>query len=110
MQENDPVYIPAMSMVFSTAALRKLATAYMAHHRRVGARTLAERITGGSNNKLLLGILANSGTCNLTGAERATEWFLANWPVDLPWPDGVPMGPRPHRDDAEFNSVHEVTV
>jgi hypothetical protein len=28
--------------------------------------------------------------CSAKGAEQATEWFLANWPVKLPWPKSIP--------------------
>ena len=31
--------------------------------------------------------------------EAALEWFSANWPVDTPWPDGIPR-PESHASEA----------
>ncbi len=34
--------------------------------------------------------LADGKTCRSDTLEAAAAWFRANWPADVPWPEGVP--------------------
>lgn len=65
--------------------LTRLADAYMAH---TGTRpsTLGRIVCG--NDKFFQRI-SQGLDCRMSNAERATDWFHANWPPELAWPSGV---------------------
>jgi len=50
------------------------------------------RLACGGNNRIFNRLAAGKG-CNSRSIERASEWFRANWPSDLPWPEGVGFCP-----------------
>jgi hypothetical protein len=51
------------------------------------------------NNRVFTRLAEGRGA-NVLTMDRAAQWFAANWPEAVPWPEGVPGGPRgtqPHR-------------
>jgi hypothetical protein len=52
------------------------------------------------NNDKIYKRIADGGGALTLSIERATDWFIANWPADAAWPAGVPrplhiLQPRP---------------
>jgi hypothetical protein len=76
---------------FSTEQLRSLIRSYCAATGST-AHALGCQIfedDKNPNHKVLGNLLAGRG-CRLETAERASAWFVDNWPADLPWPAEVP--------------------
>ena len=71
---------------FSADQLRELAVAYCAAT-GISLSLLGERAAG---NYRMFVRLADGYGCTLDCAERATRWFLDNWPKGTPWPASVP--------------------
>lgn len=73
--------------MFSTADLTLLACAYCAgtgvFPSRLGAIACA-------NNLLFIRLMEGKG-CRASTAERASRWFIENWPPNVPWPDSIPV-------------------
>lgn len=66
--------------------LTQLANLY-AHHVGRSLMTVAKRV--GVHNKTFV-LLKQGRGCHFDTFTRAVDWFDANWPADLEWPDDVP--------------------
>ncbi len=66
--------------------LLKVAEAYGASQDR-GLATVGRRACG--NDKIFQTLKRRKG-CNILTAAIAQNWFVANWPDGVPWPEGVP--------------------
>jgi hypothetical protein len=74
---------------FTAIHLKALAEAYCA---ATGDSLHALGTRSMSQPKLFKRLVEGRG-CTLGTAERASVWFMENWPDDVPWPDGVPAAP-----------------
>ncbi|WP_425091970.1 hypothetical protein [Tropicimonas sp. S265A] len=63
----------------------KLAETYVAHMGGSTA-TISNKIVGHARH---FKRLKEGGGCTLTNAKKVTDWFDANWPADLEWPEGI---------------------
>lgn len=43
-----------------------------------------------ADNKIVARLLSGKSTISTDRYELAMSWFVENWPIDLPWPAGVP--------------------
>jgi hypothetical protein len=69
----------------SAEDILKLARAY-AGASGLALTTVGRRACG--NDKIFLRLEQGHG-CNINSVSAAFLWFSRNWPVDLPWPDGI---------------------
>ena len=70
---------------YTVDELLELATLYM--DATGTSRTKLSTLAAG-HNRLFERLLAGFD-CRTQAAERASDWFDANWPADLQWPDAV---------------------
>ena len=80
-----PQDVARPSRIYSPEELARLATAFC-NHTGFALSTLSDRVVG--NDKTFIH-LVKGRDCRASAAERATEFFNSNWPIVLPWPDGV---------------------
>lgn len=111
-------------MVYKTHELARLASEYLAFRdsqesllgQPATASSLSIAMVGKGNNRLIERLL-NGSSINLTSAERASEWFINNWPDTLAWPedilrpDDIKNGrPRTETSNMVGTKVHKATV
>lgn len=71
--------------MYTVAELCELAKAYMA-----GTGVSVSRLSiDAANHNRLFERLLEGYDCRAENAERASNWFNANWPSDVPWPKSV---------------------
>jgi hypothetical protein len=73
---------------FTTRQLCILAETYCAAT-KIALSGLSAKVTGDSNHKLFHRLIDGLG-CTLENAERASLWFVKNWPDGIQWPESVP--------------------
>lgn len=73
-------------MMYTVAQLTALARAYMAG---TGCSVSWLSVQAAKHNRLFERLLEGYD-CRAEMCERASNWFDANWPSDVPWPKGVP--------------------
>jgi hypothetical protein len=72
--------------VYTVAELITLARVYIE-----ATGVLVPRLSGAAfGNPKTLARLFDGLDCYAQAAERASAWFDDNWPLHVPWPDGVP--------------------
>jgi hypothetical protein len=71
---------------YSREQLVRLAETYLARA-EIGISTLGRLVV--DNDKFFIG-LQRGRDCKVSSVERASDWFNANWPRFLAWPDDVP--------------------
>ncbi|MCH9780206.1 MAG: hypothetical protein K0U36_02860 [Alphaproteobacteria bacterium] len=72
-------------MLFPSSLLR-LCDTYKTES-EVAETTLSMMITG--NNKKLFANIRSGAHPRVDTYNRIVNWFDANWPTDLPWPEGI---------------------
>jgi hypothetical protein len=70
--------------VYRLAELKRLAEVFMAAT-GMSANLLSNRISGGSNNRMIGRLLDDKGI-GIPSMEAAADWFNENWPNEVPWP------------------------
>lgn len=75
--------------------IKKLASAY-SRHTDLKQTTLG--VYAVNDGKFFLR-LADGYDCRTKTAQKVLEWFAANWPEDLAWPESVPR-PSTKKEDA----------
>jgi len=76
-------------MIYSGSELGVLAQTYCQHQQITLAR-LGEMVC--ENHKFFKNLVSGKGP-NEQKAQRATDWFLANWPDEADWPPDVVRSP-----------------
>lgn len=84
---------------FTAPELVALAAAYRAAT-GVGISTLCRTIFQNRNDKVFTR-LADGDGISLKSALKVSEWFVANWPADVPWPENVPSATECEQDAAQ---------
>jgi len=59
-----------------------------------GISLITAGVHSAGNDKIFVR-LADGRTCTVRSLERAAQWFAANWPKGLAWPESVPRPTRP---------------
>lgn len=75
-------------MQHSIDELRTLARRYL-EETGVRAHALSRRILGDQSEKIISRLLEGH-SCWIDKGELVSVWFLENWPLHAPWPEGVP--------------------
>lgn len=71
--------------MYTVAEIVELARTYMA-----ATGVTASRLSKlAANNNRLIERLSEGFDCHADMVERASAWFDANWPDELPWPSSV---------------------
>lgn len=70
--------------------IKTLARAYCAHT-GLEVRTLSHRAF--DDGKKLAALLEDRTDLTLSRFDKTLEWFSANWPADLAWPDEISRPP-----------------
>jgi hypothetical protein len=70
---------------YSVAELTTLGVAYM---RATGTSRTKLSILAAGHNRLFERLLEGFD-CRTQAAEKASDWFDANWPQNVPWPQGI---------------------
>lgn len=68
-------------------AILKIADVYRAHR---GVKLSTCSLWAAKNGALFKKLSEGKQGLTIARRDRIIGWFDANWPADLPWPDGVP--------------------
>lgn len=73
--------------MFTASQLGNLSIAY-AEATGTTVATLGRLLFG--DHRFFKKLISGEAGCTIGNAERASLWFIKNWPSDVPWPADVP--------------------
>ena len=86
-------YLRIIMNIYSVAELCTLASRYINY---TGVRASRLSIQAAHHNRLFEKLLSGYD-CRMEFGERASRWFDANWPEDVPWPENIKRISRPKK-------------